>query len=49
MTDYQEARAMACPTCAAKPGNPCVNAHGGRMRLLHPSRWRAATGGKTSD
>ncbi|MGN6334431.1 zinc finger domain-containing protein [Mycobacterium sp.] len=49
MTDYQEAKAIVCPTCAAKPGNPCVNAHGSRMWLLHPTRWRAAAGRKASD
>jgi hypothetical protein len=41
MTDYRKARAMACPRCAAKPGNPCVNAYGGQMSLLHRCRWRA--------
>ncbi len=46
MTDCPEARAMVCPTCAAKPGNPCVNAHGSRMRLPHPTRWRSATAGR---
>jgi hypothetical protein len=49
MTDCPEARAMVCPTCAAKPGNPCVNAHGSRMRLPHPTRWRAAARRKASD
>ena len=43
MTDYEKARGMACPRCAAEPGNPCVNAHGRRMGLLHhPCRWRMA-------
>ena len=41
MTDYLRARAVACPRCAAKPGNSCVNAYGSQMRLLHPCRWRA--------
>jgi hypothetical protein len=45
MTDYRKVRAaVACPRCAAKPGNPCVNAYGSQMRLLHPCRWRAAAG-----
>jgi hypothetical protein len=44
MTDYRTARAVACPRCAAKPGNPCVNAFGSQMRLLHWCRWRAAKG-----
>ena len=44
MTDYRKARATACPRCAAEPGNPCVNAYGTRMPLLHPRRWRAAAG-----
>jgi hypothetical protein len=40
MAEYQAAQAVACPNCAAKPGNACVNAYGSRMRLLHPARWR---------
>jgi hypothetical protein len=42
MTDYRKATAVECPRCAAKPGNPCVNAYGNQMPLLHPCRWRAA-------
>jgi len=43
MTDYRKVRAaVGCPKCAAKPSNPCVNAYGSQMRLLHPCRWRAA-------
>jgi hypothetical protein len=49
MTDYRQASAMACRRCAAKPGNPCVNAYGSRMPLLHPCRWRAAAGKKARD
>ena len=47
MTDYRKVRAaVACPRCAAKPGNPCVNAYGSQMRLLHPCRWRGGRGGR---
>jgi hypothetical protein len=49
MTDYEKAKAMACPRCAAKPGDPCINANGNKMWLLHPPRWRAAAGRKASD
>ena len=49
MSDYQKARAVACPNCTAQPGNPCVNAYGNRMQLLHPARWRVAAGRKPSD
>jgi hypothetical protein len=42
----QEARAVTCPMCAAKPGNPCINTYGSKMWLLHPSRWRAVAGGR---
>jgi hypothetical protein len=46
MTDYRKATGVACPRCAAKPGNPCVNDYGSRMWLLHPGRWRAAAKAK---
>lgn len=46
MTDYHKARAMACPSCAAKPGDPCINANGSKMWLLHPPRWGVAKGSK---
>jgi hypothetical protein len=49
MTDYEKAKAMACPRCAAKPGDPCINSNGNKMWLLHPPRWRAAAGRKASD
>ena len=42
----QEARAVTCPVCAAKPGNPCINAYGSQMWLLHPPRWRAVARGR---
>ncbi len=42
MTDYKVATAVACPSCTARPGYPCINAYGRKMPLLHPSRWRAA-------
>jgi hypothetical protein len=49
MADYGMARAVACPNCGAKPGTPCVNTYGSRMPLLHPARWRVATGRKPSE
>jgi hypothetical protein len=44
MTDYRVTTEVACPKCAAIPGNPCTNANGSKMPLLHPSRWRVAAG-----
>jgi hypothetical protein len=44
MTDYRVTTEVACPKCAARPGNPCTNANGSKMPLLHPSRWRVAAG-----
>jgi hypothetical protein len=49
MPDYRKAKAVECPRCTAKPGNPCVNEYGNQMSLLHPWRWRAAAGRTASD
>jgi hypothetical protein len=49
MTDYEKAKAMACARCAAKPGDPCINALGNKMWQLHPDRWRALAERKASD
>jgi len=38
MNDYELARAMGCPRCAARPGDPCINANGTKMWMLHPPR-----------
>jgi hypothetical protein len=47
MAEYREAILVACPECAARRYNPCINANGSRMRwFLHPARWRVAAGMK---
>ncbi|MGN6337145.1 zinc finger domain-containing protein [Mycobacterium sp.] len=48
MNDYELARTMGCPMCAARPGEPCINANGTKMWMLHPPRWRVAKEAKRS-
>ena len=48
MNDYELARAMWCPRCAARPGDPCINANGTKMWMLHPPRWSVAKEAKQS-